>query len=294
MSEYKFEDYAGLCALCYFDIDDHAKERMFSDFYEACIEKEIKEDCFLKRLQEYVKTLDYEMFKPLRMTRYVNENHQSGLVFFQFEDENDCYLVYRGSEIFDKLNQKSGWEDWVDNLEIWLGLTHQQLKAYKYFYEMETTKQLHLIGHSKGGHLALFLACICCDEKYSRIKEVVTLNACGMNEEVMATAEKRITGLDFLEKVVCLENENDIISSMFAHVCEPLILSSLDKSLSLKGAYDSHQIWGFAKKNGLFVRVPQKSAFADCADAVSTYLLNTLTEESKLALVHLLMKACER
>ena len=183
MLKYRAEDYAGLCALTYFDIPDFKKGMLFSTYLEQCFLKGCKNSDFYEKLNAYVMKQSFYDFMDWEIVNYVNENNRSGLVFYQFEDKTDCYLIYRGSELYDDVEHENGWEDWLDNLEIWLGITQQQLRAMKYFNELKTSKRLHLIGHSKGGNLALFLGCACNEEKMAQIDEIVTFNAPGLNDD---------------------------------------------------------------------------------------------------------------
>lgn len=293
MLKYRVEDYASLCALTYLDIPEYRKGMLFSTYVEQCFLKGCKENEFYQRLHEYVMKQNFYEFMDLEIVNYVNENNHSGLVFYQLEDKNDCYLIYRGSELYDAVDHENGWEDWLDNLEIWLGITNQQLRAMKYFNELNTQKRLHLIGHSKGGNIALFLGVACSDEKMSQIDEIVTFNAPGINDDMMMQYKKRIQDIHFKNKILCIENENDPISSMFSHVKEPVLVSSIYKGASVEEAYHSHQIWAYEKKDGYFVSAAKKSILPRLADLVSNHFVNLLDEENKKKFVHKFMEYCQ-
>lgn len=293
MLKYRVEDYASLGALIYLDIPEYRKGMLFSTYVEQCFLKGCKENEFYQRLHEYVMKQNFYEFMDLEIVNYVNENNHSGLVFYQLEDKNDCYLIYRGSELYDAVDHENGWEDWLDNLEIWLGITNQQLRAMKYFNELNTQKRLHLIGHSKGGNIALFLGVACSDEKMSQIDEIVTFNAPGINDDMMMQYKKRIQDIHFKNKILCIENENDPISSMFSHVKEPVLVSSIYKGASVEEAYHSHQIWAYEKKDGYFVSAAKKSILPRLADLVSNHFVNLLDEENKKKFVHKFMEYCQ-
>ncbi len=293
MSPFSAEDYANLCALTYFDIPDYRKGMLFSTYFEQCAIQKIEDIDFYKELQAFMVQENYYGFMDLTITDYVNENNQSGLVYYQMEDKENCYLVFRGSELFDAYHNRCGWEDWQDNLEIFLGITHQQLRAYKYFSELKTNKRLHLIGHSKGGNLALFLGCTASEEKLEQIDEIITFNAPGINQDMMKNYEKRIQSLQFQNKVTCYENELDVVSSMFYHVTNPILLKSKVNGLSVNEAYISHQIYSFLKEDNHFVIGSKKTILPMMCDIACNHLMEKMDVETKTKLVHKFMDYCK-
>lgn len=293
MYKYSAEDYASLCALTYFDVPSFRKGMLLSTYIEQLSQMNVKEIDFYTRLYEEIMKSNFYKFMDLEIVEYVNENHQSGLVYYRFEDKENCYLVFRGSEAFDNINHDSGWEDWRDNLEIFLGITHQQLRVIKMFQKLSTNKKIHLIGHSKGGNLALFLGVVCNEEKMNQISEIVTFNAPGINDDMIVNYEKRLNNLSFLNKIFCYENEFDPISSLFHHVKAPILLKSKINGLSVMEAYESHQIWSYEKKEDLFVIGNKKSPLAQLANIVSNQMFNVMDEESRKKLIHKFMEYCE-
>lgn len=293
MLKYRIEDYANLCALTYFDIPAYRKGMLFSTYLEQCFIKGYKENDFYRKLHDFVMKQSFYSFMDLKIVNYVNENNKSGLVFYQMEDKDDCYLIFRGSESYDDINHENGWEDWLDNLQIWLGITHQQLLALKYFNELKTKKRLHLIGHSKGGNLALFLGCACSEKKMAQIDEIVTFNAPGINEDMMKQYEKRIHDIHFQKKITCIENETDAVSSLFFHVKDPILIASIEKGQGIYEAYESHQIWTYEKIEGHFVSASKKGLLPHLADLAGNRLVNQMDEESKKKLIHKFMEVCQ-
>lgn len=247
MSKYRIEDYLALCALTYFDIEEYQKGMKIFDFVQECLMKTDNLSVFFKNMLNYLYKFDLSVLKNLNIVDYMNDNQKSGLVYFCFEDEEDCYVLFRGSELYDPIVYENGWQDWIDNLEIFLGITKQQLIAYEYFKKIHTDKKIHLIGHSKGGNLALFIGVVSNEERFSQIEEIVTFNAPQLNG--MDMYEKRIHDKCLIDKIISIENEMDFVSSLFDSIKQPIyVLSNYQESQGID-FYGSHQIWGFKIEN---------------------------------------------
>lgn len=253
MSKYKIEDYLALCALTYFDIEEYQKGMRIFDFIQECMMKTDNLSVFFKNILEYLKKYDLSVLKDLNIVDYVNDNQKSGIVYYCFEDNEDCYVVFRGSELLDPIIHENGWCDWIDNLEIFLGITKQQLKAYEYFKNIHTNKRIHLIGHSKGGNLALFIGIVSSEERFSQIEEIITFNAPQFQLNQMNMYEKRLNDKCLIDKIISIENEMDFVSSLFDSIKKPIyILSNYQGSKGID-FYESHQIWGFKLENNEFI-----------------------------------------
>lgn len=247
MSKYRIEDYLALCALTYFDINNYQKGMRIFDFIQECLMKTDNLSVFFKNMLHYLNKFDLNVFGNLNIVDYMNDNQKSGIVYYCFEDNEDCYVLFRGSELYDPIVYENGWQDWIDNLEIFLGITKQQLIAYDSFKKIHTDKKIHLIGHSKGGNLALFIGVVCNEERFSQIEEIVMFNAPQLNG--MDMYEKRIHDKCLIDKIISIENETDMISSIFESIKKPIYVVSNYQGNQGIDFYGSHQIWGFKMEN---------------------------------------------
>lgn len=282
MSKYKIEQYLNLCALTYFDIVNYQKGMNVFDFIEMCFKKTDNMSVFFQNIQKYLYQQDLKVLLNLKIVDYINDNQKSGIVCYCFEDEEDCFIVFRGSELYDPIIYENGWKDWLDNLELFLGITKQQLKAYECFKTIHTNKKIHLIGHSKGGNLALFIGIVCNEERFNQISEIITFNACGFQLEKMNLYEERIQKLT--HKLIIIENEMDLISSLFHPIKQPIVVLSNYRKKHWIDYYESHQIWGFKI-------IKQEFIICDTKKAMNYFkLFNELKEEKKKWLV----KQCYR
>lgn len=252
MSKYKNEDYLNLCALTYFDIKDYQKGMKIEEFLKSCFMKTDNTSVFFKNMLHFLKKQDLDNLLDLKIVDYYNDNQKSGLVFIGFENEEDYYVVFRGSELYDPIQYENGWQDWLDNLEIFLGITKQQVIVYELFKNIHTNKKIHLLGHSKGGNLALFIGIVSNSKRFSQISQIITFNAPQFQFDKIDLYKKRIHDQQFLEKIISIENEMDIVSSQFEFLKQPLfVLSNVQKNHWID-FYESHQIWGFKiEKNEL-------------------------------------------
>lgn len=293
MLKYRVEDFASLCALSYYDVEHFQKGMLLSQFLKESLEKTDNTSVFFKSLSDYLKKQEFHSICNLKMVDYVNENKSSGLVYYCYEDDSNYYVVYRGSELYHPKYYKNAWQDWIDNLEIFLGITHQQLQAHKRLNALEIEKPIYLIGHSKGGNLALFLGITCSNQIYQNIEKIIAFNAFGMNQEILDMYVRRMNESSFQNKIICIENEMDLVSSMFSHVHQPLLVQSIYKENTFSDAYESHQIWGFEKENEIFRIGVKKGRIAECVDFMTNQFINQLNKQNQKKIVNQILNICK-
>lgn len=254
-----------LALYSYFDLFDETlplslkdfKEHLFSEAYM----NQQRSDLFTLMNLELAKTLDIESLGSFSITQTINENNSSGLCATIFENDTTLVLALRGSENLDTEYHRCGWEDWRDNLEIFLGITLQQLKIAQLFTQLKTDKKIILTGHSKGGNLALFLALTCDDEKYRKIEHVYTFNACGLRSDTLKSYQKRLNDTSFLAKIDCYETEHDMVSAMFKQIKQPTIIACPRDNLTLTQMLYNHQMNAFVLHGKEFEPAYRKSLY---------------------------------
>lgn len=293
MSNYKIEDFVPLCALAYFDIHEYQNGMSFESYVKDCLKETDNMSVFFKNLKDFIKQQDLTCFKQLIITDYYNDNQTTGLVYICFEDEENKYYVYRGSELYDPILYVNGWQDWMDNFEIFLGATHQQLKAYELFKKIKKDKPISLIGHSKGGNLVLFLGVVCNSFTQSKIKQILAFNAPQMNETILKTYKNRIQNQEFLDKVICIENQIDPISSMFHSIRKPIIVKSKYIKENISNAYESHQIWGYEMQDGRFIQVQKKGNLPIVLNKIVNQFMDKVSDKNKKRIIHQIIEICK-
>ena len=121
-------------------------------------------------------------FGELRMTGYVDWTRSQPPLQFSavcFHDEADLsFLAYRGTD-----NTLAGWEE---DFMISFRRTEAQKLALGYAKAHLTPGRRWLIGgHSKGGNLALYTACLLEEALWERVEHVYLLDGPGLCPEVM-------------------------------------------------------------------------------------------------------------
>lgn len=260
MSQFDLYSAYLLSTIVYFDIERYQKNMKFSDYIENLFHQSYP-DYFYQKMSEFAKQLNYERFLDHRITEYFNDNLKTGLVYYILENDDERIVVFRGSENFDAYYGTRGWEDWNDNLDIFLKVTDQQLLALSQMKKLRTDKKLSLCGHSKGGNLALFLA-VCSDQNFfDQLDQVIAINAPGLNDDMSELYLNRIQSEAFQQKVCCYVNEHDCVSALFNRVKKPVVLASQYANKTLMDVYANHQLYAFECKEETFTTIENVSIF---------------------------------
>ena len=244
MSQFNFIEAYQLSALTYFDCHHFKPYMPFSDYIDGLIEESYPE-YFYQQMQLFVRQLDTSRWNNYQVSACFNDNLKTGLVYTVFEDEETRIIVLRGSENYDAYSGQRGWEDWLDNFDIFFKITDQQLLILNEIRQFPRDKKLYLCGHSKGGNLALFLACCAEEELFERIDKVIAINAPGLNDDMCDLYRLRIESEAFQQKVECYVNEHDCISALFNSIKKPVVLASNYLNKTLMDVYSNHQIYAF-------------------------------------------------
>ena len=130
-------------------------------------------------------------FGDLRLSDYVDVLNQEPPVQFScvcFHDDADLsFLAYRGTD-----NSIAGWKE-----DFMFSFTCTEAQALALAYAAEHVgpdRRWYLGGHSKGGNLALYAACLLDDEQWSCVERVYLMDSPGLCPEVMDPA--RIERID--------------------------------------------------------------------------------------------------
>lgn len=253
MSAFNFIEAYQLSSLVYFDCKHFVERMIFQKYLEGLIEEEYPE-YFYHKMSEFVKSLDTSRFNDYQVTSYFNDNLKSGLVYYVFENEDTRIIVLRGSENYDSISNERGWEDWLDNFDIFFKITDQQLLVLNQIRQYPKDKKLILCGHSKGGNLALFLACCAEQELFECIDKVIAINAPGLNDDMCELYKNRIDSEAFQKKVYSYVNEHDCISALFNQVTQPIVLASQFNNMTLMDVYTNHQLYAFKVEDEIEIK----------------------------------------
>lgn len=292
MYEFNARDALVLSSLSYFDVLDFNEPKALYEFVNELLISpkymdQQRTDLYTLKTLEFLQQFNYERYQSLIITDIFNDNKQSGLVLQVIEDEENAYVCFRGSEMLDEEYQRCGWEDWEDNLDIFLSVTAQQLLALKYVQNHDFHgKKITLLGHSKGGNLALCLSLICSDALMEQIEGVYAFNAPGINPDMLTAYKKRSEEQDYLEKLHLYENENDVVSAFFMHLKEPQIIASTYDDRNLQQLCHAHQVYGYKLDQNDFVFVKQKSRMPKLMEAAINNIFMKQSKERRAAFIN--------
>ena len=129
-------------------------------------------------------------FGALRLRDYVDVLSQEPPVQFSclcFEDDDFSFLAYRGTD-----NSLAGWKE--DFMFSFTRTPAQELALAYAAEHIRPGRRWYLGGHSKGGNLALYTACLLEPEQWDSVARVYLLDGPGLCPEVMEAA--RIEAID--------------------------------------------------------------------------------------------------
>lgn len=207
-----------------------------------------------------VSQLDASAYQTFYVKSCFNDNAKSGVVYYVFECEEAYIIAFRGSEAYDAIRHRTGWQDWMDNFRMFLkNPTHQQILALQGIQSITMDKPFYLCGHSKGGNLALFCALTMRDELEAMLLGVCSFNAPGLTQTILTTYKQRAENVSFLKKIMLFENENDTVSSFFEHLKLPLYIKSSYPCTNLVQLYHNHNLYAMDFNDNLYLCADKKS-----------------------------------
>lgn len=235
-----------LSLLSYFDTyeeNETLKDMILSIRKDTKLIEDYKHDPIFKLNMELLNQVEEDDYEGFYIRDVWDDNQHSGVVLYCVETLDSLILMIRGSEVYDHIHYKTGWQDWIDNFHMYLpGPTPQQLVALQYIKEMEIDKPLYICGHSKGGNLALFMLLTCSEDIFHKIERVYTFNAPGITNSLWDAYAHRIEDENFQKKVLLLENEHDCVSSIFHNVKQPLYIKSKINCNTLTQVFMNHNL----------------------------------------------------
>lgn len=204
-----------------------------------------------------------------------NRMYQSGLYACTFyTEDNKCVIAFRGSEMLGNNEHRNDYE--TDFALAYMLETPQHLKALQFIkqYEYQFNDNIYITGHSLGGNLALFTT-LAAESIRDQIVACYSFNAPGFNDDFLITYTERIQGVS--KKIYNIQNEYDVVSSIFNSIGKPIIIESDYKPSDKK--FDStmnvlypHSNFCFKTLNGEMVRSKKQKKSAYCND------INNLTK----------------
>lgn len=135
-------------------------------------------------------------------------------------DEETRVIVYSGTD-----DSIIGWKE--DFNMMFTFPTPAQKEAIKYLKRYSENKKLYIVGHSKGGNLAMYSTLHIREEIFENIIKVYCFDAPGISEEIkdMAEAKRRF------KKIRGYTPQTAIIGRLFKHYEKDIVVSSTSSGL---------------------------------------------------------------
>ncbi|MEG0095110.1 MAG: Mbeg1-like protein [Erysipelotrichaceae bacterium] len=269
--------YQHLCYLAYFDVLKDALPMRVSSLATLYLKNKTY------RKNQFLIEMTTSLYQEYWIMDYVNDNHKSGLVLYKISHKQDTILCFRGSESGQTTN-KEGWQDWEDNLDTLFEVaTNQQTQALIYINKI-VCDHLILCGHSKGGNLALYCALKVKEEKLACLSQVITFNAPGISMYLKKQNANQIQYLKDKHIVYQIENEYDLVSSLFLPITDPFYVKSNSK-ITIDTLKKAHQLDSYKESGKGFVYVDHKKPIAIHTYLLFNELLNLIPKEDIRVLI---------
>lgn len=188
-----------------------------------------------------------ERYGGLFMSAYVNHvdeqsEEQFAAVTFQ-DEEGNIYLVYRGTD-----DTIVGWKE--DFNIAYLDVIPAQEEALKYFMRVLTALKgkIYLMGHSKGGNLAIYSASRCQKRAKKRIEGVYNMDGPGFLAEFLSLDDYQLIN----EKTYWYLPYESMIGTLLCHGTNEYVIKSTNRGIMQHDPF-SWEILGknFVRENGL-------------------------------------------
>lgn len=185
-----------------------------------------------------------------------------------FLDNHTSAVVYRGTD-----NSILGWKEDFD-LACYESVKGQQLaKSFlKKMMDRYPEKHFYVMGHSKGGNLAVYACCFLSKAKIDRILRIYSDDGPGMNEKVFySMGHARIE-----DKITHIMVKDDMVGRLLCHEkAEYVVLSSPKNDIVMQ-----HDLFNWHIENNSFVKVdrisPESYYLTNC---INDWLMNSMPDE---------------
>ena len=280
-SKFSGVDYAILSQLAFLDIDkvftDVTVSLKLKDAYEAYSKDANLEANVGLIFSNSAKNLFRAMSKAPRfydiiMSDYVcfrceEKEEQFAAITFTLPNKEKI-IAFAGTD-----DTIIGWKE--DFMLIYKDVINAHKSALKYLQRIaKNATKLHLVGHSKGAHLAMYALFYTSEDVYKKIVSVRGFDGPGfynpINDEVILSRAK---------KLIEYSPQNSLFGRLFNHYGKQKIVSS-----TFKGAFQ-HDVFSWRVERNRFVKCTHFAESSDKTDAKIREILSSLTLSEKERLV---------
>ena len=210
-------------------------------------------------------------FGNLLISDYVNNidkkhDKQFSAITVFLPDNNTIAVVFRGTD-----NTFVGWKE--DLNMCYSTSVPAQLDSVKYLEEIaiKYKKNIIVIGHSKGGNLAIYSAVFCNKRIKKKILDVYNFDGPGFVNEVIESEEYG----EIVDKIHNVIPESSIVGRMLKHKGELTIVKSTQKGIMQHDLYS----WQLIGDKFIEAKLTKSSEFVD--NTLTEWLKNVTPEQRK-------------
>lgn len=260
LTQRNFYELSLLSYFNYYDGNETVEDLIVSILLDQTMIEEYKDNVMMQMNLESLRHIYPGEYQDVKIVEVFDDNADSGVYLYRLLWKEYEIIALRGSEELDERHGRTGWQDWKDNFAMYLpGPTLQQLVAIHYLHRLDPDRKRCICGHSKGGNLAITMTMCAGKRLFDSIEKVVSINAPGITDSMMADYEIRIKEEQFQKKITLIENEHDCVSSFFHHVKEPVIVKSNTGGTTLRQLYENHQLHTILIEQDGFIVTDRKS-----------------------------------
>lgn len=233
----------------------------------------------VNQVKLWKKVASSDRYKDLKLLGAVGETIKDDKMAEQyaaalFQEGDEYYLVYRGTD-----ESLTGWKEDFD-----MAVCDEIPSERRALEDLEkiagNVNSLHLLGHSKGGTLALYAAMMADDETFSKIKDIYLFDAPGLPDSLIN--EKRWKEIEIISHSYI--PSSSIIGMLFNTLDNAVVVKSSSLGLMQHDAFT----WLFA--GGKFVTQQDITIRSHKIDNTVKNFLKLLERNERETLVEVLYK----
>lgn len=223
-------------------------------------------------LQAMSKTKRFQNIKISNYVSDINDLKETQFTAMTIYDNDTYYVVFSGTD--DSL------VGWKENLNLICDTpTSGQIEATKYLeYISSFASKIRVLGHSKGGNLALYSLIKSSEETFSKIEKVYNFDGPGLTSEIN---EREIFKL---RKAILYSADTGIVGHLFNHYEKEVVIKSIHLGLY------QHDLFSWEIEVDKFTRLDCRSKDGIHIEKKVNNILDTLNDEDRYEFVSALYK----
>lgn len=218
-----------------------------------------------------------ERYKDIYITDFIeekalDEEKQFAAITILLPND-EIYVSFIGTDL-----SIVGWKEDF-NLSFMSDIPSQK-DAVKYLENVASKYEsnIRIVGHSKGGNLAIYCGVFCDDSIKQRIIEIVNIDGPGFDKSIISKEQYK----KILNKVKTYIPQNSIIGRLLEHGEECEIVKSNQKGIM------QHDIYSWEVQGKKLIRIPKMERESEIIDTIIRDWLDSTTNEQRKNFVNII------